>query len=448
MMTLRALLDAAARLASEFTLAMRRLSPARRRLLLGSAMLAAAIALPATPVAAQHWDSGRWQGAWGTAPAGPPPDAGPQTFSNQTVRLVVRLNAGGNRVRIRLSNEMGTTPLIIGAAAIGLRAAGSDIAPGTTRALTFGGQAGVTIAPGAPALSDPVDLNLAPLSDVAVSLYLPGTVQASTLHGTALQTGYVSSSGDFTNTSAIKVERTIAAWPFLTAVDVDAGGPAIVALGDSITDGTRSTVDANHRWTDVLARRLQSTRDAHGEIRGADRGSHNAHLSVVNRGISGNRLLSNSPNLLAGRSAQERFDRDVLATSGVRHLVLLIGINDIGNSSAASPVTANDLIAGYRQLIARARAQRIAVIGATLLPFEGAAYYSREKEVLRQAVNAWIRSGDEFDAVIDFDRATRDPARPSRLLPAYDSGDHLHPGDLGYQAMGNAVPLDMFRGSR
>ena len=445
MTTLLDLRNAAARLASEFTLAMRRLSPARRRLLLGSAMLAAAIALPVTPVAAQHWDSARWQGAWGTAPAGPPPQASLQTFSNQTVRLVVRLNAGGNRVRIRLSNEMGTTPLIIGAAAIGLRADGSDTAPGTTRALTFGGQAGVAIAPGAPALSDPVDLNLAPLSDVAVSLYLPGTVQASTLHGTALQTGYVSSSGDFTNTSAIKVERTITVWPFLTAVDVDAGGPAIVALGDSITDGTRSTVDANSRWTDVLARRLHSPRDALGDMRSEARGGRHARPSVVNRGISGNRLLSNSPNLLAGRSAQERFERDVLATSGVRHLVLLIGINDIGNSSAASPLTANDLIAGYRQLIARARAQRIAVIGATLLPFEGAAYYSPEKEVLRQTVNAWIRNGDEFDAVIDFDRATRDPARPSRLLPAYDSGDHLHPGDLGYQAMGNAVPLELFR---
>lgn len=441
MTTLSDLRDAAARLASELTLSMRRLSPARRRLLLGSAMLAAAIALPPAPASAQHWDSARWQGAWGTAPAGSPLDAGLQTFSNQTVRLIVRLNAGGNRVRIRLSNEMGSTPLTIGAAAIGLRAAVSDVAPGTMRALTFGGRAGVTIPPGAPALSDPVDLNLAPLSDVAVSLYLPGTTRAGTLHGTALQSGYVSPAGDFTNASAIKVERTITVWPFLSAVDVDAGGPAIVALGDSITDGTRSTIDANSRWTDVLARRLQGTRESRGDTRNGQQ----ARPSVINRGISGNRLLSNSPNPLAGRSAQERFERDVLATSGVRHLVVLIGINDIGNSSAASPVTADDLIAGYRQLIARARAQRIAVIGATLLPFEGAAYYSPEKEALRQAVNAWIRDGGEFDAVIDFDRATRDPARPSRLLPTYDSGDHLHPGDLGYQAMGNAVPLEVFR---
>ena len=440
MTTFRTLLDAAARRASDVATNLRRLSPARRRLLLGSAMLAAAIALPGAPALAltQHWDNARWQGAWGTAPAGPPADASLQTFTNQTVRLVVRLNAGGNRVRIRLSNEMGTAPLTVGAAAIGLRASGSDLAPGTTRALTFGGRAGVTLAPGAPALSDPVDLNLAPLADVAVSLYLPGPTPATTLHGTALQTGYVSTAGDYSNAATLQVERTITQWPFLTALEVDAGGAAIVALGDSITDGTRSTVDANGRWTDVLARRLQTTRDG--------RGASPPRPSVINRGISGNRLLgTNGANLLAGRSALERFDRDVLATSGVRHLVVLIGINDIGNSSAANPVTAHDLIAGYRQLIARARAARIAVIGVTLLPFEGAAYYSVEKEALRQAVNAWIRSGDEFDAVIDFDRATRDPARPSRLLPAYDSGDHLHPGELGYQAMGNAVPLELFR---
>ena len=438
MTTLSTLLDAATRLASDFTTTLRRLSPARRRLLLGSAMLAAAIALPGAPAVAQHWDNARWQGAWGTAPAGPPPDASLQTFTNQTVRLIVRPSMGGNRVRIRLSNEMGAAPLTVGAAAIGLRAAGSDLAPGTTRALTFGGRAGVTLAPGTPALSDPVDLNLAPLADVAVSLYLPGLMPATTLHGTALQTGYVSTAGDYSNATAFQVERTITQWPFLTALDVDAGGAAIVALGDSITDGTRSTVDASNRWTDVLARRLQTTRDA--------RAASPPRPSVINRGISGNRLLgTNSANLLAGRSALERFDRDVLATSGARHLVVLIGINDIGNSSARNPVTAEDLIAGYRQLIARARAARIAIIGATLLPFEGAAYYSVEKEALRQAVNAWIRSGDEFDAVIDFDRATRDPARPSRLLPAYDSGDHLHPGDLGYQAMGNAVPLELFR---
>jgi lysophospholipase L1-like esterase len=430
------LLDAIQRIRDDFSYSCR-MHPRRRRLLLGSAMLAAAIALPSHPVGAQPWSTEHWTGAWGTAPAGPAPEASLQTFSDQTVRLIVHTSIGGNRVRIRLSNEFGATPLTIGAARIGLRAGGSDVAAGTDRALTFGGRAFVTIPPGAPAVSDPVELNVPPLSDLAVSLYLPGTVQATTVHQLALQTNYVSLPGNFTAAATLPVQRTIQVWPFLTAVDVDSSGPAIVTLGDSITDGTRSTPDTNNRWPDWLARRLQTERD---QVRGL-----NARLGVVNRGISGNRLLSNSPNILAGRSAQERFDRDVLATSSVRYLVVLIGINDIGNSSATNPVSAEDLIAGYRQLIARAHAKGISVIGATLTPFEGASYYSPEKETVRQAVNNWIRNNDEFDAVIDFDRATRDPLRPTRFLPAYDSGDHLHPNDLGYQAMGNAVPLTLFR---
>jgi lysophospholipase L1-like esterase len=436
------LLHAAQRLAAAFTPPSSCYQPPRRRLFLSGAMLAAAIAFTGQTAGAQAWPNEHWTGTWGTAPAGPPPvglppDASLQTFTDQTVRLIAHTSTGGNRVRIRVSNELGATPLTIGAARIGLRATGSDVAPGTDRALTFGGRSFVTIPPGAPALSDPVELNVPALSDLAVSLYLPGTVQATTVHQLALQTNYVSLPGNFTAASPFPVQRSIQVWPFLTEVDVDSLGPTIVALGDSITDGTRSTPDTNNRWPDLLARRLQTERDP---VLGL-----NARFGVVNRGISGNRLLGNSPNTLAGRSAQERFDRDVLATAGVRYLVILIGINDIGNSSATSPVTAEDLIAGYRQLILRARAKGISVIGATLTPFEGAGYYSPEKEVVRQAVNNWIRNNDEFDAVIDFDRATRDPAHPTRFLPAYDSGDHLHPNDLGYQAMGNAVPLSLFR---
>lgn len=406
------------------------LTPALRRLLLASAMLAAAITLAGQPAAAQSWDTSHWTASWGAAPAGPPADASPHTFTDQTVRLVVQSSVGGNRVRIRLSNELGSTPLRIGAARIGLRAQGSDVAPGTDRALTFGGRAGVTIPAGAPALSDPVELHLPPLAQVAVSLYLPGAVQAPTLHGQARQTSYVSSTGDHTASASLPVQRTITAWPFLTALEVDGMRGAIVVLGDALTDGARSTSDANRRWTDVLARRLQAERDA------------GARLGVINRGIAGNRLLGDNPaNPLAGRSALARFERDVLATSGARQLVLMVGIEDIGNGSAANPVTLDDMVAGYRQLIARARAARIAVIGATLAPFEGAALYSIEKETLRQAVNTWIRSSGEFDAVFDADRVLRDPARPSRLLPAYDSGDHLHPNDRGYQALGEAMPL-------
>ena len=406
------------------------LTPALRRLLLASAMLAAAITLAGQPAAAQSWDPSHWTASWGAAPAGPPADASPHTFTDQTLRLVVRSSVGGNRVRIRLSNELGSTPLRIGAARIGLRAQGSDVAPGTDRALTFGGRAGVTIPAGAPALSDPVELHLPPLAQVAVSLYLPGAVQAPTLHGQARQTSYVSSTGDHTASASLPVQRTITAWPFLTALEVDGMRGAIVVLGDALTDGARSTSDANRRWTDVLARRLQAEHDA------------GARLGVINRGIAGNRLLGDNPaNPLAGRSALARFERDVLATSGARQLVLMVGIEDIGNGSAANPVTLDDMVAGYRQLIARARAARIGVIGATLAPFEGAALYSIEKETLRQAVNTWIRSSGEFDAVFDADRVLRDPARPSRLLPAYDSGDHLHPNDRGYQALGEAMPL-------
>jgi lysophospholipase L1-like esterase len=418
------------------------LDAGRRSFLIAGVALATALAFSAPGAMAQDWTAERWVGTWGAGPGGPPLPANTQTFTDQTLRLIVHSSIGGNRVRIRISNEMGSTPLRIGAAHIALRAGGADIQPTTDRALTFSGNASITIPPGAPVLSDPVTLTVPALSDLAVSLYLPGTVGATTIHGTASQTNYVSGVGNYTGDTSFKVERTILSWPFLTEVDVDGGqaanGAAIVALGDSITDGTRSTPDTNNRWPDWLARRLQIVQDP---ILGI-----NSRLGVVNRGISGNRLLSNPPEgSLAGRSIQERFDRDVLAAAGVRYMTLMIGINDIGNSSATSPVSADDLIAGYRQVIARAHAKGIAVYGATLTPFEGAGYYSPEKDVVRQAVNNWIRSSDEFDGVIDFDRVTRDPAHPTRFLPAYDSGDHLHPNDLGYQAMGNAVPLELFR---
>ena len=414
--------------------------------LLSGLALATSLAFAPHGAQAQNWSTERWVGTWGAGPGGPPLAANTQTFTDQTVRLIVHTSIGGTRVRIRLSNEMGSTPLRIGAAHIALRAVGAangaDTQAGTDRPLTFSGNTSITVPPGAPVLSDPVDLNVPALSDLAISLYLPGTVGATTIHGTASQTNYISLPGNFVDAASLPTQRTILSWPFLTEVDVDGGqaggGAAIVTLGDSITDGTRSTPDTNNRWPDWLARRLQTVRDP---IQGI-----NTRLGVVNRGISGNRLLSNPPEgSLAGRSIQERFDRDVLATAGVRYMTLMIGINDIGNSSATNPVSADDLIAGYRQVIARAHEKGIAVYGATLTPFEGAGYYSPEKEVVRQAVNNWIRSSDEFDAVIDFDRVTRDPAHPTRFLPAYDSGDHLHPNDLGYQAMGNAVPLELFR---
>lgn len=371
-----------------------------------------------------------WVATWGMAPAGPPAPADTLAFTDQTLRLVVHTSIGGNRVRIRVSNQMGNTPLAIGAAHIAVRGAGASIVPGSDRMLTFSGNPGIVIPPGAPVLSDPVDLNVTALSDLAISLYLPGAASGTTVHGMGLQTHYASSPGDFTGTATLPVQRTFTQLPFVTAVDVQgaAGLAAIVTLGDSITDGNEGTVDTNRRWPDWLARRLQG------------------RLGVVNRGISGNQLLNNTPDAwLAGRSIQERFDRDVLATSGVRYMTLMVGINDIGHGTPAEPVTASGLIAGYRQVIARAHAAGIVVYGGTLTPIEGSFYGNPEQEALRQEVNRWIRSSNAFDAIIDFDRALRDPAHPTRMLPAYDSGDHIHPGDLGYQAMANAVPLELFR---
>ena len=412
-------------------------STPRHGALLAGAALAAALALTGVPAAAQLWSTEQWTATWGTAPAGPPPDASTQVFKDQTLRLIVQSSVGGTRARIRVSNEFGATALRLGAARIALRASGSDIATGSDRALTFSGQEGITIPPGARVLSDPVELNVPPLSDLAVSLYLPGEARATTLHNSAQQTSFVSLAGNFTASPTLPVQRSITNCPFLTGVDLQISGAAIVALGDSITDGTRSTVDTRNRWTDWLARRLQTVRDPVA-------GMH-SRIGVINRGISGNRLLGDSTNPLAGRSILERFERDVLPTAGVRYLVLMIGINDIGNSSPANSVTALDLIAGYRQVIARAHAKGIAVYGATLTPFEGAVYYSADKELVRQTANNWIRTSGEFDGVIDFDAATRDPVRPSRFLPAFDSGDHLHPSDRGYEAMGNAVPLTLFQ---
>ena len=431
----------------------------RRRGFLAAILLAAAgMSLPQLPAIAQSgpWSAEQWVGTWGTAPAGPPLAAQTQSFSNQTLRLIVHTSIGGPRVRIRISNELGTTPLRIGEAHVARRQAGAAIVDGSDRPLTFSGMRSIVIPPGAPVLSDPVDLDVPALSDLAVSLHLPDTVQATTIHGSAFQTNYVSLPGNFTNAATLPTERTITSWPFLTEVDVNTpANAAIVALGDSITDGSNTTIDTNRRWPDLLALRLQTTRDLVSAPNGiATLLAPNARLGVVNRGIGGNRLLRDpGEQPLFGRAALARFDRDVLATAGVRYLVVLIGINDIGHPGtgtipASEAPTVPDLIAGYRQLIARAHAKGIAIYGATLTPFEGTVfpgYYTPEKEQVRQAVNNWIRSGDEFDGVIDFERAVRDPAHPTRMLPAYDSGDHLHPNDLGMQAMANAIPLQLFR---
>jgi lysophospholipase L1-like esterase len=379
----------------------------------------------------------RWVGTWATAPVSQPPGAA-VNIDNQTLRQIVHISVGGERVRVKLSNAFGTAPLIVGAAHIARRDVNERIVAGG-RALTFGGRPDITIPAGAIALSDPVRFDARALSDLAIDIYLPADTGATTSpltrHTGALQTNYLSTTGDFTGAAEFPVAATRASWFFLTGVEVTARDEvgAIVALGDSITDGTRSTPDTNRRWPDDLARRILA-QPGHRD------------MGVLNLGIAGNRVLNDG----AGPNAQSRADRDVLAQSSVTHVIVLEAINDIGfqNFDPTQAVSAEDIIAGHRQLIARAHARGLKIIGATLTPVEGSAYFAPETEAKRQAVNAFIRTGGAYDAVIDFDRVTRDPAQPTRFLPALDSGDHLHPSDAGYQAMADAIDLRLFRARR
>jgi lysophospholipase L1-like esterase len=329
---------------------------------------------------------------------------------------------------VTLSNTFGDRPLVIGTASIAKHGTGAGIDAATSRPITFGGQASVTIPVGAEVLSDPVRLHLEADADLAVDVYLPGPTGVPTWHFDAQETSYVAT-GNQTGAPVLPAAKAVTSWYLLTDVSVSAPRAAgIVALGDSITDGFGSTVDANHRWPNYLADRLNH--------RGA----------VIDEGISAGRLLHD----VVGPSALARFDRDVLAKPSVRYVVTLIGINDIGLAGAlgrpGEDVSAADIEQGYRQLIARAHQDGLRIFGGTLLAIEGSGYDTPVNDAKRQEVNAWLRGGTSgFDGIVDFDAATRDPAHPTRLLAAYDSGDHLHPNDAGYQAMAAAVNLHWFR---
>jgi lysophospholipase L1-like esterase len=374
-----------------------------------------------------------WVGTWTTAPA---PAEG-VALSNHTLRMNVRASLGGDTLRVRLSNAHGSRPLAVGAARIGLRAAGPGIVPGSDRRLTFGGAETATIAAGALLVSDPVALPLPPLGDLAISVHLPGDLPASFgITGRySRQTNYISPPGDFTAAVAMPVGKLTDDWYFVCGVDVLAGPEAggIVALGDSLTDANISTIDAFCRWPDQLSRRLQAR-------------SGGRPMGVMNQGLGGNRILHD----VRGDSGLRRFDRDVLAQPGVTHVIVMLGTNDLRNRWARveEEVTAEQMIAGLQQLAVRARTRGIKIFGATLTPYENETFlvgaWTPEREARRQAVNAWIRDGGAFDAVVDFDRALRDPAHPARMLPIYDCGDHLHPSDLGYNAMGDAIDLALF----
>lgn len=387
-------------------------------------------------VSADDAPTATWKGTWGASPHAllqfgnlpvPPP------LKDVTIRQIVRISAGGSQVRVRLSNEFGSAPLIVGTASIG---SGKSLLP-----LTFSDMATIAIPPGAPALSDPVDLEVKPGQDLSISLYLPSETSLSTLHATGLQKTELSQPGDFTKTAHMPVASSNEMRLFITGVDVlNPRAGVVVALGDSITDGMGSTVNGNQRWPDLLAERLRARKGKRTE------------LAVVNQGIGGNQMLRDG----AGVNALARFDRDVLAVPGVTHVIVLLGINDIGTPGArfggralnegATVPTEGDLVAGYKQMIARAHNHGLKIIGGTLLPFAGtgSGYYTPEKDKIRQAVNRWIRNSGEFDGVIDFDAATRDPDQSDRIRSAYDSGDHLHPSSAGYKAMAEAIDLSLF----
>ncbi len=404
-------------------------------------VLASILAL-AAPLAAraQNGSPAHWIATWSPSaswmPARPPAGTADRvpTYVNRTLREVVHTTIGGDSVRIRVSNEYGDRPLVIGDARVALRAVGPNAIAGSDRAVTFGGRPAVTIGAGATVVSDAIAYRVPALADFVVSLFLPDSARTSTRHMLGLQANYVSGPGDFAAAAAFAPDTTLHMWLFLTGVDVTnpiATG-AIVASGNSITDGYASTPDSNRRWPDDLARRLLMTSGA-------------AIMGVVNAGISGNRVLNPG----AGPSALARFDRDVLLEPGAKYVIVLEGINDIGAANFSKnpddSVTAEQIIFGLSQLAERAHEHGLRAFGATLTPFEGSGeYYSAASEAKRQAVNAWIRTGGAFDGVIDFDAATRDPDHPARFLPAYDSGDHLHPGDAGYRAMAQSINLALF----
>ena len=381
-----------------------------------------------TAVAAED----HWVGTWSTSPVSAT-NTNTRFADDTTLREIVHVSIGGSSVRIVVSNAFGATNLKIGGANVALAGTGGTI-NGTAVPALFHGQPAVDIPAGAEVVSDPIALNLPPLSDLAVTIFVPGqTIATITQHGFADDTNYELAGNQLTSTDFAGA-TTLRSWPFLKAVEVlaPADAAAIVAFGDSITDGAHSTLDKNMRWPDVLARRLQADKKT-------------AHLGVLNEGIGGNRLLHD----VTGPNALARFDRDVLDQSGVKYLIILEGINDIGHAydpqKPYDVITAEQLEMALTQLIDRAHAHGIKVIGATLTPYVGAKYQSPEGEKVREAENDFILHSGKFDGTIDFAKATADPADPTKFATSAGSADSLHPGDSGYQAMGDAIDLKLFK---
>lgn len=435
------------------------------RIVAAAATCLASLSSPAaaqTAIAHEGATMPAWIESWGTAqplgpvppppaftrappaakPAPPPPPPPPPSplvpfppsLSDQTVRMTVRVSAGGPQIRLTFRNAAGGPTVALGSVHAALARPAGGIAAASDRTVTFGGKPWATLFPGATIVSDPIALPVAPLADVAVSIYLPASTPTNTVHPLGLTPAYIAA-GDQTAAAALPSAKVVRSFFWLSGLSVaaparDAG--TIVAFGDSITDGYATTPGAHRAWPELLAARLQA--------------EGGARLGVVNMGISGNRILKAG----AGESALQRFDADVLARPGVRWVLLLEGINDINMSiipgvPASEGVTAAQIIAGLDQLVTRAHLHGVRVAGATILPTKGLPFYSAAGEAMRTAVNDWIRSSGRFDAVIDFDAAVRDPADPLRLRPSYDPGDHVHPNDEGNAAMARAIPTTLFR---
>jgi lysophospholipase L1-like esterase len=418
-----------------------------RRAAVLMAAIGGASGLLSAPVCAADY----WIGTWSTSPAGLAADAKLQEIGKLwgqevpvrvvkgTIRYRMRVAEGGAKLRISLSNAHGDKPLTLGAVSVARAGAGRNTVPGTLRAVSFGGERNITIPIDVSVLSDPVDLSVTDGSDVLVSVYSPEGIRFWSIGPVNPLAASAIADGDVTAAESFTAKEYLNGRPIVSAIDVQvpAKRSVVVALGDSITDGDVAP-DGERGWPGALARRLASK-----------------DISVVNAGIGGNRLLDMSPNR-EHLSAWARLDEDVFSVPGITHLIVLEGINDIGMSGnadnlvarmwGASPlVQPDELIRVYRQIIARAHVKGIKAIGATILPFDAAMYYSPDKESVRQAVNKWIRESREFDGVIDFDAGMRDPKAPSKLRKEFDPGDHLHPNTAGYRAMGEMIDLGLFK---
>lgn len=409
------------------------IAPAGRRLRCTLSTAAFCLLLPTLTAAAQSAPPARWVGTWATAPYRADRDV--PTVVDSTLRQIVHTSIPGKELRVRFTNEFGTEALRIDAATVALSSDGSSVDSGSLHALTFGGEPSISIPPGALAVSDPVNMATPAFANLAISTYLPlQQISDASYHGDAAQDSYIET-GNQVSAPTLNAPTTIRSWYFIKGVDVEPTTPkaaAVIAFGDSITDGAYATENENHRWPDFLAQRLHND-------------PKTAELSVLNEGIGGNRVLRDG----TGPSALARFDRDVVAQPGAKYVIVLESINDIGRLHRANDpednVTAQDLEQGLAQLVARAHEHGLKIFGATLTPYQGAGYSTEKGEQIREAINEWIRTSGTFDGVIDFEKATRDPNNPLVYAQAYDSGDHLHPKDAGYAAMANSIDLSLFQ---